>query len=35
MLQMSSSGMRPSNPGIMVDGSPRLMTAKISASLEP
>ena len=34
MLQISSSGMRPLNPGIMVGGTPRLMTEKISASLD-
>ena len=30
-----ASEMRPSNPAIMVGGTPRLMTAKISPSLEP
>ena len=35
MLQMSWSGMRPSNPAIIVGGTPRLITAKISLSLEP
>ena len=35
MFQMSRSGMEPSNAAIIVGGTPRLMTVKISPSLEP
>jgi hypothetical protein len=35
MFQLSSSGMRPSYPGIIVAGTLRVMTANTAAALAP